>query len=59
MIVDVHGVPIEFVITPGSVANIRSLSIFTIDLPDHSVLYADKTYTHYWGLNPPNSYVSA
>ena len=44
---DVHGVPIEFVITLELVADIRGLSMFTMDLPDHSVLYADEAYTHY------------
>lgn len=47
MIVDVQGTPIEFVITPGSIADIRALSLFTMDLPANSVLYADKAYTHY------------
>ena len=47
MIVDVHGVSIEFVSIPGSVSDTSGLSMFTMNLPDHSVLYAGKAYTHY------------
>jgi hypothetical protein len=47
MIVDKEGVPVEFLITPGSVADIRALWRFTLDLPAGSTLYGDKAYTHY------------
>jgi len=47
MIVDIDGIPVEFFITPGSVADIRALWGLTMDLPCGSTLYADKAYTHY------------
>ncbi len=42
-----NAVPVEFVITLGSVSNIRGLNMLTLDLPGGSVIYADRAYTDY------------
>jgi len=47
MVVNSDGVPIEFVFTPGAEADIRGLRRLNLDLPETSLLFADKAYTDY------------
>jgi len=47
MVVDIDGVPIEFMLTPGSVSDITALKAMPIGLPENSQLFADKAYTDY------------
>lgn len=47
MITNSKGNPIEFIITPASVADITALKIMELDLAPGSVIYGDKAYTHY------------
>src|SRR5262249_19061498 len=47
MITNTKGKPIEFVITPASVADITALKIMEMDLSPGSVIYGDKAYTDY------------
>lgn len=47
MIVDVDGVPIEFLFTPGSTADISALSLFDLNLSEGSKLLGDRAYTSY------------
>lgn len=47
MITDLNGIPIEFIFTPGSVNDIKSLAYFEFDLKNGSRIYADKAYNDY------------
>lgn len=47
MITTTKGKPIEFTITPASVADITALKIMDIDLSPSSTIYGDKAYTDY------------
>lgn len=47
MITSNKGRPIEFIITPASVADITALKIMEMDLAPGSVIYGDKAYTDY------------
>lgn len=47
MITTSKGRPIEFIITPASIADITALKIMEISLPVCSVIYGDKAYTNY------------
>jgi predicted ABC-type ATPase len=47
MIVNSQGVPIEFCITPGSVADVEGLKLLPCELPEHSILIGDRAYTNY------------
>jgi Transposase DDE domain len=47
MITNSKGKPIEFIITPASVADITALKIMEMDLAPGSVVYGDKAYTDY------------
>lgn len=47
MITNSKGQPIEFAITPASVADITALKIMEISLSPNSVVYGDKAYTNY------------
>jgi len=47
MIIDEDGVPIEFCFTPGSISDITGLKSLSCELPDGSILFADKAYTSY------------
>jgi hypothetical protein len=47
MITNTKGKPIEFIITPASVADITALKIMDIDLAPGSIIYGDKAYTDY------------
>ena len=47
MITNTKGKPIEFIITPASVADITALKIMDMDLTPGSTIYGDKAYTDY------------
>lgn len=47
MITSSKGKPIEFIITPASVADITALKVMEMDLAPGSVVYGDKAYTDY------------
>lgn len=47
MIVDLKGVPIEFVFTPGGESDIKGFKRFEFDLDEGSKIYADRAYTDY------------
>ncbi|GAB4233892.1 MAG: hypothetical protein Tsb0021_12990 [Chlamydiales bacterium] len=47
MIVDINGVPIEFLFTPASTSDISALKLFEIELPLNSSLLGDRAYTDY------------
>ena len=42
-----RGEPVEFVLAPGSEADIEVFKRFALDLPEGSVIHADKGYTDY------------
>ena len=44
MVVDVHGRPVEAMLTPGSVSDVRGLYGLSLDLPEGSTLVGDKSY---------------
>jgi hypothetical protein len=46
MIVDIDGVPIEFMFTPGSVADISAFQLFDINLSCQSLILGDRAYTN-------------
>jgi len=47
MLVTVDGHPVEFVITPGSCADVSAFKELNLDLPQGAVIYGDKAYTDY------------
>jgi hypothetical protein len=47
MIIDEHGIPIEFCFTPGRLSDIEGLKELPCELPFGSVLLGDKAYTNY------------
>jgi Transposase DDE domain len=47
MIIDETGRPIEFCFTSGSASDIRGLKELPCDLPEGSILFADKAYNSY------------
>lgn len=47
MIIDEHGIPIEFCFTPGRSSDIEGLKELPCELPVGSVLLGDKAYTNY------------
>jgi len=47
MITTNDGKPIEFIITPASVAHITAFKLMEIDLPHGALIYGDKAYTQY------------
>jgi Transposase DDE domain len=47
MITTSNGLPVEFIITPASMADITAFRVMEIDLPHGSVIYGDKAYTDY------------
>jgi hypothetical protein len=47
MITTGDGKPIEFIITPASVADITAFKLMEINLPKGASIYGDKAYTHY------------
>lgn len=42
-----EGRPVEFVLMPGSVSDIKAFKSFDLDLPEGSLLVADRAYTDY------------
>jgi hypothetical protein len=44
LVVDAHARPVECMLTPGSVADVRGLYGLPLDLPDGSTLVGDKAY---------------
>ena len=47
MITTGDGKPVEFIITPASVADITAFKLMEIDLPQGASIYGDKAYTQY------------
>lgn len=47
MITTEAGKPVEFIITPASIADITAFRLMEIDLPQGSAIYGDKAYTQY------------
>ena len=47
MITTHDGKPIEFIITPASMADITAFKLMEIDLPLNATIYGDKAYTQY------------
>ncbi len=41
------GLPVEYKILPGSIADITAFREFNFDLPKSSIIYADKAYNDY------------
>ena len=41
------GIPVEFVLLPGSANDVRALNALPLNLPPHSEVYADSAYTDY------------
>jgi hypothetical protein len=48
MIVDEIGIPIEFCFTPGSTSDIGGLKELPCELPEGSILFADRAYNSYF-----------
>ncbi len=47
LLVTQNGLPVEVLLTPGSVADVTTLKSFAFDLPAGSTVYADRGYTDY------------
>ena len=47
MLVTVDGRPVEFILTPGSSADVSAFKEFPLDLSEGSTIYGDKAYTDY------------
>lgn len=47
MVVTTDGKPIEFILSPGSYADIKGFKGLDLDLPEGSIIYGDKAYTDY------------
>ena len=47
LLVTGQGAPIEFVLTPGSTADISAFKELDLDLPAGSIIHADRAYTDY------------
>jgi len=47
LICTTKGQPVEFIITPASMADISAFRIMEIDRPQESIIYGDKAYTDY------------
>lgn len=47
MITTANGKPVEFIITPASMADITAFRLMDIDLPKGALIYGDKAYTQY------------
>jgi hypothetical protein len=41
------GIPVEFVLMPGSASDVRALNALALNLPPASVVYSDSAYTDY------------
>lgn len=42
-----RGEPVEFLLTPGSMADVKSLRMFDLDLPEGATILGDKAYNDY------------
>lgn len=42
-----NGLPVEYKILPGSIADITAFKDFNFDLPKNSIIYADRAYNDY------------
>lgn len=47
LMVTESGEPVEFFLTNGSFADVKGLKVFPFDLPEGSVVYADRAYNDY------------
>jgi hypothetical protein len=47
MIIDEDGIPIEFCFSPGSMADVTGLKELPCELPEGSIIFADKAYNNY------------
>ncbi len=47
LLVTGQGAPVEFVLTPGSTSDISAFKELELDLPDGSIIHADRAYTDY------------
>jgi len=47
MLITVDGRPVEFILTPGSCADVSAFKSLDLDLPEGAKVYADKAYTDY------------
>lgn len=47
MITDIHGEPVKILLLPASASDIRSFKLFELNLPENSVILADKAYNDY------------
>jgi hypothetical protein len=48
MIVDIDGVPIEFLFTPGSTSDVSALQFFDMNISEGSQILGDRAYTSYY-----------
>ena len=44
---NIDGLPVEYKILPGSIADITAFQKFNFDLPKNSIIYADRAYNDY------------
>lgn len=47
LVITGSGWPVEFVLTPGSTADVQALKLLDLDLPPGSLLHGDRAYTDY------------
>jgi hypothetical protein len=48
MLTTKSGMPVEFLLSPGSVADVSGLCGFDFDLPEGAIIIGDKAYNMYW-----------
>lgn len=48
VIATVDGIPVEFVILPGSIHDCGAMKNMSFNLPEKSIVYGDSAYTDYW-----------
>lgn len=47
LVITGQGAPVDFVLTPGSWADVSALKLLELDLPQHATLHGDRAYTDY------------
>ncbi len=47
LIITGQGEPVEFLLTPGSTADVKSLRMFALDMPEGATILGDKAYNDY------------
>lgn len=47
VLITAHGVPVEFTLTPGAIADLTAFKTLPLDLPEHATIYADRAYNDY------------